>query len=159
MKIDFLSKFKKIYKLFLIAIYFYLVGCSDSHIGEGYVVKSARDDFIHIIKGEKVIVPPAISSYSDAGKYVFGVGVEAVTLSCHDGGGYKIKVQDGVFYFVLNKKSGSLEQFSSEKKFLDRVSSIDSFNESLIDLSSAHELRDRYHGFYKNVDFSACVLM
>lgn len=152
-----MSKRKSIiFRFWGIVLVCILAGCTDSFVGEGYTLKSARDDFVHLEKNGKIVIPPTITSYKVTGRHIFGAGVEAKRLSCDDGGGYKIRVEDNAFYFIFDKNAEDLSRYLDKNRFLEAASKIEGFDESFIDFSKAQRLKNRFHDNYKNVDFSSC---
>jgi hypothetical protein len=138
----------------VITLTIFMLGCSRNELGNGYQYIASRVDDTYIVSGNEIIVGPTIVDIVSDGRVAVGITLGVEKLACD--GGYKIKLNDSVNYFILNMEEGNFREFKNKESFLLEVESLEGVNAAEIDFSKPDEIFDKYSEYYTRIDYSGC---
>lgn len=124
----------------------------------GYHYVHNRVDFFHLKKNDEIAVEPTIVSMDKFSKYIVGLRLVSQALECDQGGSYKFRVLNKREYFILDTELEKNKTYTSEQSFLDRLNELDIKSEADLDFTAFDRVWSIYSAYYKNKDFSECVV-
>lgn len=151
--------FKYFVFIFILVIIILLIWSqfnSGSSLGNGYRLIDVRLDNVYILNNDKTIVVPTIVDHYENSSFIAGLRLPVRFLTCENGSSSEIRILNIKKFFLLNKESGRLTNFSDHKVFEEALSKFINLDSVSLDYSKFDVIWDKYSKLYARSSVSDC---